>query len=248
MKNKMIKILPLLSLTLMVACGISDSTPKGPELSQNEVVQEDGSNIDGVYAAEVWPVNYNLHFKKLGMIGIKRQGDEFSASIRLKYAPKDTVLKASLYTGRRCPNIKDDLNKDAYIDIREANIVIGKVTIPIDGDLNSQMGGFSQSYRSDIDGRFFYENSASFDRLFSDLKSPGENLQHNMIKLKEDEGLTLPGRIVIIQGLTPKVSLPETVDTVNGESAYESIPIACGVLWKVPEMPAELSPEAELNY
>jgi hypothetical protein len=233
--------LPLLSACLLLAaCSESKSNLKGPGASQNETVQADGSNINGNYAGEIWPVNYNLHFRSLGMVGVKREGDSFEAMVSMKYAPKGTTLRPAIYTARRCPTIKDDLNKDAYIDILEARLAIGKVTIPFDGDLDSQMGGRGSYSSSDVTGKFSYHRTASFDRMFADLKSPDEDSHDQLVKLGEEEGLTFPGRIVIIHGLEKEIKLPESVATTDGESAHESLPIACAVLWKVKDMPEEL--------
>lgn len=236
--------LPLLSLCLLAAaCSESGSNVKssgGNGVPQNEVIQPDGSNVKGIYAGEVWPVNYNLHFKNIGMAGVSRDGDNFEAMVNIKYAPKSTTLKGAIYTARRCPTIADDLNKDAYIDILEARLAIGKVTIPFDADLDSQMGGRSSYPSSDVTGKYTYHRSASFDRMFADLKMPDEDTSDQVIKLGEDEGLTFPGRIVLFQGLTSDIPLPESVATTDGMSSHESLPVGCAVLWKVNEMPEAL--------
>lgn len=240
---KFIKSLPVLSACLLLAaCSESKSDLKsgGNGVPQNETVQADGSNINGIYAGEIWPVNYNLHFKTLGMLGVKREGDNFEAMINMKYAPKGKTLRSAIYTARRCPNIKDDLNKDAYIDILEARLAIGKITIPFDGDLDSQMGGRGSYSSSDVTGKFTYHRTASFDRMFADLKTPDDDPSDQIVKLGEDEGLTFPGRIVMIHGLSEDIKLPESVATTDGESAHDSIPVGCAVLWKVKDMPEEL--------
>lgn len=233
--------LPLLSLCLLASCGnsISDNAPIAQ--AQNEVIQTDGSNIEGFYAGDLWPVNYNLHFKKIGAVGVSREGDNFTAQVKMDYGPKETRIQHALYTGRRCPNINDDLNKDAYIDAVEARLAIGQVTIPFDADLNSQLSGINQKISTDIDGKYIYLQTASFDRMFSDLKDMDDNNRDNITKLKADEGLTLPGRIVLVQGINPKVKLPETIATVDGLSSHESMPVGCAVLWKVSELPQELN-------
>lgn len=244
MKPLITSALPLLSLCFLAACSESSTTNTGAGkdvVNQNEVVSADGSNIDGSYAAEMWPVNYNLHFKNIGMAGVQRTGDTFEAMVNLKYAPRGVVLKPAIYTARRCPNINDDLNKDAYIDINEARRAIGKITIPFDGDLDSQMGGYRQFAASGADGKYAYHQTASFERMFSDLQGVDEDPSDELIKIPENDGLTFPGRIVLIQGVADSVPLPETVGTADGDSAHESLPVACGVLWKVKSLPAELT-------
>lgn len=232
---------PFLSACLLfAACSESGSNMNGSGVSQNETVQADGSNVNGIYVGPLWPVNYNLHFKTLGMAGVKREGDMFEAMVNMKYAPKGTTLRPAIYTARRCPTIKDDLNKDAYIDILEARLAIGKVTIPFDSDLDHQTSGSYSS--SDVTGKYSYHQSGSFERMFADLKAPDSDPSDQMVKLGEEEGLTFPGRIVILQGLDTDVKLPDSVATTDGESKHQSIPVACAVLWKVREMPEELKP------
>lgn len=232
---------PILSTSLLVSC-VNESSPGGggkKESSQNEVVQDDGSNVQGIYAGEIWPVNYNLHFKSIGNAAVVREEDEFKVMVKLKHGPKEARIKQAIYTARRCPNLGDDLNKDAYIDILEARVAIGKITVPFDSDLNSQMGGHGQYPYVDNMGKMSYSQSGSFSSMFEDLKSVDENPQDDIIK--SPEGITFPGRIVLFQGMTRKVDLPESVATTDGESQYESLPVGCAVLWKVPSMPAELT-------
>jgi hypothetical protein len=235
----------LILFSLLVLCSCLDyrrvkSQKEDGEINQNETVQLNGSNVNGSYAGEIWPVNYNLHFKKIGLVGVQREGDSFSAMVTLKYGPKETRVKQAIYTARRCPNINDDLNKDAYIDILEARLAIGKITIPFDGDLDSQMAGNTQYPFVDRTGKMFYSRTASFSRLFEDLKTLDENPLDQIIKLGEEEGITLPGRIVLFQGMPRKVFLPESVATTDGEDKYETIPVGCSVLWKVKNLPEEL--------
>jgi hypothetical protein len=239
-------LLPMVLLASCVNNSVSKPGNSGGDfgsagVNQNEVIEMDGSNVQGFYAAPIWPMNYNLHFKTIGAVGVSRVDDTFTAAVNFKYGPKEATVKQAIYTARRCPTINDDLNKDAYIDILEARLAIGKVVIPFDADLESQMGGSGQYPAVDAMGKMFYSKTASFDRMFDDLKSSDEDPADQIIKLKEDEGITLPGRIVLFQGMPKKVTLPDSVATTDGEDKYDSIPIGCAVLWKVKEMPAELS-------
>lgn len=257
MKKLVQMTLPIAILLFLTSCGESiksnppqlegeiSEQPVGNDLSQNEVIAPDGSNIEGFYVADLIPMNVNLHFLKVGMAGVERVDDTFNAYVRLKYAPKgDVEHRQAVYTGRRCPTIHDDLNKDAYIDIKEALVAIGQMTIPFDDNLDTQELGFQQFPRGDVNtGKYYYNRTASFSRMFNDLKAVDENLDDNMIKL--EEGLTFPGRVVLIQGTNDKKELPKTVASIGSDSAYKTLPIACGVLWKVKSRPAELTPEGE---
>lgn len=244
MKTLIKSSLHLLPALLLASCADSPGSRSsdGPRVvNQNEIIAVDGSNIQGNYAAEIWPMNHNLHFKTIGSVGVARDGDTFTAMVNFKYGPKDTTVKGAIYTARRCPTLNDDINKDAYIDILEARLAIGKIVIPFDGDLDSQLGGKGQYPTVNSSGKLFYSKTASFSRLFEDLKAVDENSSDQFIKLKDDEGITFPGRIVLFQGLSQKVTLPDTVKTTDGESRHESIPVGCAILWKVENMPAELT-------
>jgi hypothetical protein len=235
-------IASLLSLTFLTACGDSASTNSmGDGFTQNEVIQSDGSNVQGLYGVDLYPMNYNLHFKKIGAATIKREGDNFEVKVRLKYGPKGTTHRQAIYTGRRCPTLNDDLNKDAYIDMSEALAAIGKISIPLDMDLDSQDGARGVYPSTDSTGKYFYQVSASFERLFADLKAPDEDPMDDVIKIAENEGITLPGRVLLIQGTTESANVPATASGVNGESARSTIPIACGYIWKVKEVPEEVA-------
>lgn len=245
MKGIMTVSASLMSLTLLCSCVDSGSSAGNPGFTQNEVIATDGSNVQGHYAADIWPVNYNLHFKTIGKVAVSREEDTFTARVKMQYGPKGTRVKQALYTARRCPNLNDDLNKDAYIDILEARLAIGKITIPFDADLDSQMGGYPVFPTIGVDGKMDYEQTASFSRMFEDLKGVDDDMSDQMVKLKDTEGITIPGRIVLFQGVPESVTLPESVATTDGESAHDSIPVGCAVLWKVESLPSEFVSTAE---
>lgn len=248
-------ILSLITLSLTVSsCGKSSSgtgsqqqqqdtgTPSSPgsarTINQNETIQADGSNINGVYGTTLLPVNFNLHFKKVGTASLQREGDSFTARVDLKYGPRDTQVKQAIYTGRRCPTLNDDLNKDAYIDIQEALMAIGSVSIPLDGSLDSQLEGAETSPSGDpVSGSYAYNVTASFSRMFADLKLPDENMGDNMIKLGAEDGLTFPGRIILLTGVPESLFLPPTVAGLGDAPLKSTVPLACGVLWKMDTFP-----------
>lgn len=241
MKTLLKTSLPALSLMVLVSCVDSGSTKKSSGnsgINQNEVVEVDGSNVQGLYSAQIWPINTNLHFKEIGSVGVARMDDSFVAAVNFMYGPKDTTVKQAIYTGRRCPNLNDDLNKDAFIDISEARIAIGQITVPFDNDLDSQLGGANQYPHVDGTGKMFYSRSASFSRMFSDLQTMDEDPSDQIVK--QESGITFPGRVVLFQGAARTTVLPETVGTTDGVDKYDSLPVGCAVLWKVDAWPEEL--------
>ena len=197
-------ILLLVSMLFVVSCGgksngnghAEGTNPNENEEVQNETISSDGSNINGVYATTLLAMNKNIHIWKVGTAAIQRVGDSFTALVKIKYGQRNTTFKQSIYSGTRCPTMKDDLNEDAYIDINEALVAIGQIVIPLDGNLDSQMEGAAIYPSGDADyGAFLYKSSSSFARMFADLKTPDMNPSDNIIKLKADEGLSLQGRV-----------------------------------------------------
>ena len=179
--------------------------------------------------------------KKVGTAAVQREGDTFTATVKMKSGQRATNFTQAIYTGRRCPSIKDDLNKDAYVDIQEALVAIGQIVIPLDSNIDSQQAGLNNYPDGDaVSGSYLYKVTASFSRMFADLKTPDENPTDNMIKLGANEGLTFPGRIVFIQGINETIYLPSTAVSIGGASVHKTMPVACGVLWKVESMPDEL--------
>ena len=76
--------------------------------------------------------------------------------------------------------------------------------------------------------------------MFANLKTNDENPNDDITKLDVNGGLTFPGRVIVLQGLNESVLLPPTAGTNNGQTAYKTMPVACGVLWKVVKLPSEL--------
>lgn len=240
------KFSPLVLVTLFLSCGGSGggggSSDKGASVKdgfQNETVMVDGSNVNGIYATPLWSLNYNLHVPEVGQVAVSRFEDEFKARVKLNIGPRNTNVRQGIYYGRRCPELKDDINKDAYIDAKEAKVAMGLMTIPLDGDLNSQEDGLNNfPYGRSRNGSYDYQETASFEALFRDLKGIETDFTDDIMKIMPTEGITLPGRVVLVMGIEEDYILPPTVQGEYGMSAHESLPIACGVLWKVKKMPA----------
>lgn len=237
-------VLLLLSVCLLSSCGKKDGDSSGSSGNdiQSETAMADGSNIQGIYATTLLPVNNNIHMLKVGTAAFQRDGDIVTAYVKLKYGQRKTNLRQGIYTGTRCPEPTDDKNKDAYIDINEARPVIGKMIIPLDGVLDSQTEGSAGYPTGDaLLGGFNYKTTGSFSRMFADLKNPDHDPNDNLVKLGADEGLSLQGKIVILHGINESVFLPPTAATTSEGSAYKTMPVACGVLKKVKVLPPELT-------
>src|SRR5690606_38610819 len=169
-----------------------------------------------------------------------RQDDRFFAYLRLFAGMPKAWHMQHVYTGDRCPTQNDDLNLDGFIDIVEAEAVLGKILIPLDSDISSQNSGRRFFPLADLSGSYHYERVTSFRRFFADLKSPDKDPNDNMIKLSPEEGLEIEGKAVLIQGISEDVELPETVASLERRKPFQTFPIACGIFKKVEEVPGTL--------
>lgn len=236
-------LIHLANLLIISSCGVGP----GPQFKPVEEARTDGSSIEGIYTADLIPINVNLHLMKVGSIGIERNGDQITFGVHLKYGPAGITHKQGIYSGTRCPNIFDDVNKDAYIDFLEAQPAIGGLIIPLDGDIESQTEGKGRFPISGSDGKYTYQMSGSFEKMFSDLKSIDENLEDNLVKLPVDEGLSLDGKILIIQGTSEDTLIPSTVPEADGMTKHKSLPFACAIIKKGNQIPAEMGEFSGIN-
>lgn len=261
MKKLSFKILPTLSLLLLfTSCGndggtsrsgkIEDSTPgevreetPDAQVEEQEPQEEgqvslplDGSNIDGTYTARFVTLNPQVNGTIPGSATFMRSDDKWFAYVRLFAGMPKAWHMQHVYVGDRCPTLGDDLNKDGFIDIVEAEAVLGKILIPLDSDISSQNSGRRFFPLADPSGSYHYERVTSFRRFFDDLKSPDKDPNDNYVKLAPHEGLAIEGKAVLIQGISEDVELPETIASVDRRKPFQTFPIACGIFEKVTEI------------
>lgn len=237
------KHLPLALLSVLaISCGGSGGSGGSGSSAPGGTIQEesailDGSNIQGTYLAQLNTMNPHVNGTIPASVTITRNDDKMMVYARLFAGGVQAWHPQYVYTGTRCPAPSDDTNADGYVDIVEANNVLGNILIPLDSDLNSQKSGMNFFPLGDLSGSYFYERTASFRRFFTDLKSADSNETDNMVKLRSDEGLDLVGRAVMILGVADTVELPETVQTLGRRKAGQMLPIACGTFRQVTEEP-----------
>lgn len=235
MKNLSKKILTaLIILPLLNSCGKSSS---GGGTSQNENAPDeegslDGSTIDGKYVARFETLNPHVNGTIPGSLTLFRNQDRLMTYLRLFAGKPKAWHPQGIYKGRRCPNLGDDRNGDGFIDIDEAMAVVGKVIIPLDTNLNSQMAGKNFYPVGDLSGYYHYERVASFSRMFDDLKDEDSDPEDHIEKLAPEEKFSFEGRVVIVQGVTEDTILPETVVGLGHRKNFQTLPIVCGVIKK----------------
>ncbi len=223
---------------LLFSCGKEDT---GDNNEEEDVIMIDGSNVQGVYQTPLEALNVNTTLGTIGAAGFHRSSDIFKAFVKIYIGEKGVIHRQTVHRGSRCPTINDDINGDGYIDYREAHFVVGNVIMPLDGDLDSQSEGSGYfPVGNGMAGGYFYERTASFSRMFEDLRDIDQNSLDEMDKLPYNQGVSLHKKIVLIQGVSTSMNLPDSVDTMSGMTKHRSLPIACGVLKRSSKFPAEL--------
>jgi hypothetical protein len=224
------KLLLLIMFLILASCGGSPSGLKNnSQEGSTETLVVDGSNIQGIYRADFLTLNGHVNGSIPGGVTLKRDGDKLYAYSRIFAGGAQVWHQQHVYTGTRCPNLSDDTNLDGYIDINEANAVLGSIIMPLDSDIGSQMAGKRFFPLADLSGGYSYERITSFERFFNDLKGPDKDPTDNMIKINDNEGFSFVGKAVMVQGTAVTIQYPETVGTNGRYKVYQTLPIVCGI-------------------
>ncbi len=237
-------ILVVLSIVpFLASCGESGSengTKKNEELTDDSI---DGSTIDGIYRAKFITLNPQINGTIPGSLTLYRKEDRLITFVRLFAGGPRAWHQQGIYRGKRCPTLADDTNKDGIIDIVEAMKVVGKMIIPLDANMNSQMSGRNFFPIGDMSGYYHYERVSSFRRLFSDLRTEDFDSEDNISKLEPDEKFSFARRIVLVQGVIEETVLPETVAGLGKRKPFQMLPITCGIIQKVTDTPGTTDSE-----
>lgn len=231
-------------VALLTSCGKDSKNKSEDTVSTREARQEeelalpsDGSNIDGLYNAKFITLNPQVNGTIPGSVTFYRKNDQLNAYVRLFAGAPKAWHQQFVYEGTRCPDQSDDLNGDGFIDILEAEAVMGKILVPLDSDISSQNSGRRFFPLGDPSGYYHYERVTSFRRFLADLQSEIKDPNSDMTKLGPGKGLQLIGRTVLILGINDDIQLPDTVATKGRFKAFQNFPIACGTFVKVDEVP-----------
>lgn len=239
---------PLILSLILTSCGKSSDGNKsssGPDANEARnlepeeekiVYPPDGSNIQGKYIARFTTLNPHVNGTIPGSVTFFRENDRVLVYLRLFAGYPKAWHQQKIYEGTRCPTLADDKNGDGYIDILEAEAVLGKILIPLDADISSQRSGRNFYPLGDLSGSYFYERTTSFSRMFRDLKDI-KNQSDEYKKLAEDEGFSIEGKAVLVQGVSQEVEFPETVGSTARYKPFQTLPIACGIFMEDNRVP-----------
>lgn len=237
MQQKLKATLLLMSLTLL-ACSKSGGSGAGLPESVTPSIDNLEIEMNGIYQAILKPVNAKIAGNYLnGSLNLVREGDEFIADVRLSGGPKSVLHTQSIHIGERCPDERDDLNNDGFIDAEEGIQVYKEILIPLDDDLSSQRIGLGIFPVSDAYGYYFWSRTVSFEKMMNDLFEEDINFADDYVKLNTGKSLLNSGKVVVITGIPSGEFLPDTVQGRGRQSAHEALPIACGVIRKLTSVP-----------
>ena len=223
MKHSM-KVISLLCVLNLASCG-DDGGGSSSSVSRQERQQDEGN-----YRAIIRPLNYSISgWIPNGKMDIRIIEDSFEVKGWMDDSSNVTHLQ-NVHFGTKCPTAESDSNQDGFVDFNEALKVTRQILIPLDGNLATQLDG-ERGYPK---GNYAYSQKTSLSALMNDLMARDGNDLDSIGKLKDDEGLNLEGRVILIHGAADNRALPASVSTAPGLSHQASMPIACGVIERMP--------------
>jgi hypothetical protein len=241
-------LVPYLTLAFLLLTGCVSNESKlnsfaSPTTNTDKLTFEDNLEIleTVTYLAVLTPVNSAIAGNAYGSFTFHKDHDFIVANVRLNESSPIVTQIQKVHTGNACPTEADDLNGDGYIDVVESAEVTGNVIIPLDGDISSQYSLLGSYPISDAWGAYVYSKTASFSEFYKDLFDIDINPEDEVIKLTSPLGLV--GKTVLIYGMKENLEIPSTVATNNDLLPHETLPIACGIITLVTDVPGTFEPD-----
>lgn len=232
--NKNILIPLSVSIVMLMGCSKGGSGSEKNVISEKENLESD---MKGIHMAVLTPVNKNIPSRINGSLTILKEKEDFVADVRLAGAPGSVIHSQNIHLGSRCPDERDDVNGDGYIDAQEGAKVYREVLIPLDDDLTSQWMGLGTFPVSDEFGYYFWSRTAPYEKLLKDLRDLDINPADDFAKMNTSKAFNLSGNVVVITGVPEAIPLPESVSDRGRLTKHLALPIACGVIRKLESTP-----------
>ena len=180
----------LLCILTLLSCG------KG--YVESDATEEEVTG--GHYWSDLKSLNTRLG-RYTGWVSLSVGDNQFWARVKV-VGPNTKAMHAQyLHVNGRCPQMKDDLNHDGYLDFMESYRVAGPILIPLDSNLNSQMKGLNEFPIIKGSSAFYYYSEASnMSRMMEDLRRKDTYTMDMMTKLNGKEEMRIGRRIIIIYG------------------------------------------------
>lgn len=237
-KSKLDKLMPVVVGTCLISLAVSCGSNNDDDDSATP--QQEETTVEGKYTLSLTPLNSSLFTNSPTGEGLfEVAGDDFSAEIKMIDAMATTHMQF-VHAGGTCPTAAADTNGDGVIDAVEANVASGGILIPLDSNLKVRKSG-----NFPVGTNYNYSQSTSLMAMVADMRLPVEDPNSSYVALGENEELRLSNRVVMIHGTPTSVTLPATAQGMDGMTANRSLPIACGVITKVPDETPEPTPVPE---
>lgn len=192
------------------------------------------SLADEMYMAKLETLNPHVNGTVAGSSTFYWKGDKVFSYNRFFAGAPEAWHMQNIYTGTKCPTLNHDTNIDGIIDIQEGSSAWGNILIPLDADINSQLGGHKTFPVADPYGSYFYEREGWYNNMMNDLRAVDPDPNDNIVKLGRNQKLILEGKVVVIFGITEQFAhLPDTVGSMEVYPAWKTLPVACGVFKRV---------------
>jgi len=169
-------------------------------------------------------VNPKLDAPPIGMVSIRRKGDELEFNLRSAgLSPGSHLVHIHGFAQAEpeqaaCPTPEADSNGDGFVDLIETREAAGVTMVPFAND-PAALEIASKGYpKADEDGKATYRQNLSFSALESAMQE------------KFGTPPALGQRVVFIHGVPEDTDLPDTVRSLEGVPAHKTIPIACAEL------------------
>lgn len=236
------KNLFIIGLVALAACSEMDQTDQSPQSlnTKDQKLQNTKAREPNDYLANLDSLNGSVSGFVTGNANFKKLGNDFIAYIRIFNAVPGLIHEQRFYQASSCPRIEDDLNGDGFIDIQELNSFLGNPIFPLDADITSQAAGAHTFPAGDQVGGYWYEQIVPMDVLMSDLHAEDLTPEDDFVPLPMSEQLSLDEGVVVILGVPAATYLPETVASSAGYANFQTLPIACGSLRKIYQVPGRI--------
>jgi len=190
---------------------------------------------EGFYRGKLITLNSRISGKVTGEGTFFLQDIQFYAKVALRTKWKRVTHLQFIHEGSQCPQAKDDVNLDGYLDFHEVISASGKILIPLDDNLRSQAASFTRYPTSNEKGKYFYSKAVSAPVMMKDLREKDKQQGDALGKLGQNEELNLVERVLIIYGVPYYYKLPDTVQAFSGFPPHMGVPIACANIIETPE-------------
>lgn len=177
-------LLTLCLLTALLSCGRQEGTVGDSQKQVDDSPQE----LDGMYEAQIIPVNTNVAGSTVGEFRIRIAGNELRMRGEIANSPP-VPHRQHVHTGSNCPGPGADEDLDGTISYEESRKVTGELFFP----MKDALPGAHGNYTSFIVGP----------------------LTDVMRQIPTNEELTLSGRTIMIYGAAGNPTLPVACGTIE---------------------------------